>query len=54
MKVNTKKFVVGMPPGLYAELEKLAEKKRLTVPGYIRRVLWRHVEELEGVLSRLS
>lgn len=53
MKINTKKVTVGMPPRLYEELEKLAAEKEITVPGYIRCILWRHVEKLEGVISRL-
>ena len=43
MKINTKKVVVGMPPEIYAALEKLAGKKRHTVPSYIRWLIWKHL-----------
>ena len=45
MKINTKKVVVGMPPEIYAALEKLAGKKRHTVPSYIRWLIWQHIDE---------
>lgn len=45
MKINTKKIVLSVPPGLYEALKGLAAEQGHTVPGYIRRLLWRHVDE---------
>ena len=50
MKLNTKKVVVSIPPALYDALEKLAEEKHRTVSGYIRWLIWRHVEEKDTIL----
>lgn len=45
MRINIKKVVIGMPPGVYEALEKLAAEKKHTVPGYIRWLIWKHIEE---------
>lgn len=45
MRINTKQVVVGMPPAVYEALKKLANEKQHTVPGYIRWLIWRHIEE---------
>ena len=45
MKIKTKKVAVGMPPNLYAALEKKAAEQDRTIAGYIRWVLWQHVDE---------
>lgn len=47
MRINTKKVVIGMPPELYSALEKLAGEKQHTVPGYIRWLIWRHIDETD-------
>jgi predicted DNA-binding protein len=54
MKLNTKKVVVSIPPALYDALEKLAEEKHRTVSGYIRWLIWRHVEEKDIAISLFS
>jgi hypothetical protein len=54
MKINTKKVVVGMPPEIYAALEKLAGKKRHTVPSYIRWLIWKHIDETDMQISLFS
>ena len=39
------KVTVGVPQKLYAVLKKLAEESGRTVPGYIRWLIWKHLEE---------
>ena len=34
-----------MPPTLYEAVKKLAVQKRQTVPAYIRRLIWKHIDE---------
>ena len=45
MRINTKKVAVGMPPNLYAALEKKAAEHDRTVASYIRWLLGQHVDE---------
>lgn len=43
-----------MPPEIYAALEKLAGKKRHTVPSYIRWLIWKHIDETDMQISLFS
>lgn len=45
MRINTKQVVVSVPPNMYEALKKLAEEQDRTVSGYVRWVLWRHMDE---------
>lgn len=45
MRINTKRVVVSMPPALYDAVKKSADETGRTVPAYIRRLVWKHVEE---------
>ena len=45
MKINTKHVSVGMPPAVYEELRKLAFQNGNNVPGYIRWLIWKHLDE---------
>ena len=43
-----------MPPEIYAALEKLAGKKRHTVPSYLRWLIWKHIDETDMQISLFS
>ncbi len=44
MKRIDKKVTVGLPLWLYDALKQEAEKNNRTLPGYIRRILWKYAE----------
>ena len=47
MKTKTRKVTISLPPKLYSELETLAAQKGHRVPGYIRWLIWKHLEEMD-------
>ena len=47
MKRLDKKVTVGLPLWLYDALKQLADENNRSLPGYIRRVLWKHAEKRE-------
>ncbi len=47
MKRVEKRVSVGLPLWLYDALKQLAAENNRSLTGYIRRVLWKHVEEQE-------
>ena len=47
MKTEIKKVTVTLPPTIYEELEKLAAKNGHRVSGYIRWLIWKHLEEMD-------
>ena len=44
MKKVDKKVLVGMPQELYDALKKSAAEDYRSVPSYIRKVLWTHLQ----------
>ncbi|WP_160662686.1 hypothetical protein [Colidextribacter sp. OB.20] len=44
MKAETKRVTVTLPPTIYEELERLAAKNGHKVPGYVRWLIWRHLD----------
>lgn len=47
MKRVDKRVSVGLPLWLYDALTQLAAQNNRSLTGYIRRVLWKHAEEME-------
>ena len=47
MERREKKVTVGRPLWLCDALKQLADENNRSLPGYIRRVLWKHAEERE-------
>ena len=51
MRINTEKVVVGMPPPIYQALKGLAEERKQTVSAYVRRLIWKNIEEKDVTVS---
>lgn len=47
MKKISKKVVVGIPLKQYDTLKELAEESGRTIPGYVRWLIWKHLEEMD-------